>query len=82
MYSTQSGEERQQLVPPSLIMAALTRPDPRKPIVDRLSAAPGTFSGLLEEQNRLSHISAGSADLQQAEEPADQHLDHDSGYAQ
>lgn len=78
MYSTQSGEERQHLVPPSLIMAAFRRPDPRRPLVDRLSAAPSAYEGsVFMEQNRLSNISAGSEYLQRADDepPTD-------GYAQ
>lgn len=67
MYSTQSGEEHQQLVPPSLIMAAFRRPDPRRSYyAERLSAAPSAYS-LDEgytERNRLSNISSGSEYLQ------------------
>lgn len=79
MYSTQSGEERQQLVPPSLIMAALNRPDPQKPLVSRLSTAPSAFDEY-SEQNRLSHISAGSVYLQHADDQAD-HPTEPVGYA-
>ncbi len=72
MYSTQSGEEHQQLVPPSLIMAAFRRPDPRRPLVDsmRHSFAPSAFSfdEAVSERNRLSNISAGSEYLQHGEE--------------
>ncbi|KAI0340145.1 hypothetical protein BDW22DRAFT_1431181 [Trametopsis cervina] len=68
VYSTQSGEEHQQLVPPSLIMAAFRRPDPRRPLVDRRSAAPSAYSfdEADTEHNRLSNISAGSVYLQHA----------------
>ncbi|KAI0086677.1 hypothetical protein BDY19DRAFT_995685 [Irpex rosettiformis] len=72
MYSTQSGEEHQQLVPPSLIMAAFRRPDPRRPLVDsmRHSSAPSAFSfdESFSERNRLSNISSGSEYLQQGDE--------------
>ena len=72
MYSNQSGEEHQQLVPPSLIMAAFRRPDPRRPLVDsmRHSSAPSAFSfdETLSDRNRLSNISAGSEYLQQGDE--------------
>lgn len=68
-YSTQSGEERQMRVPPSLIMAALGRPDPPRAMMysapSRLSAADS------DEPNRLSHISEGSAYLQQDDDVPD-----------
>lgn len=70
MYSTQSGEEHQQLVPPSLIMAALNRPDPQRPLVNRQSLVPSAVDEY-SELNRLSHISAGSAHLQQPDDLAD-----------
>lgn len=71
MYSTQSGEERQVRVPPAVILAALG------PNIDRLSSVnerpPGasvepmpsfkTSGELGQESNRLSHISAGSMQL-------------------
>jgi len=74
VYSTQSGEERQVRVPPSVILAALG------PNIDRLSsvdehalAPPGAgvepirrfraSAEVAQEPNRLSHISAGSLPL-------------------
>lgn len=80
VYSTQSGEERAALVPPSLIMAALSRPDPRKPLVDRVSTPPSAYVGEEDEVNRLSHISEGSAHLQHASDDSDSPSDS-VGYA-
>ena len=75
VYSTQSGEERQTVVPPSLIMAAFTPPSASRPLVDRrsVSRAPSAYHGTVteEEQNRLSHISAGSAHLQEGSDDSD-----------
>ncbi|KAL4064334.1 hypothetical protein V8B97DRAFT_2093078 [Scleroderma yunnanense] len=78
VYSTQSGEERQVRVPPSVILAALgpslgpvnehglTVPHQRTP--DGSVRPPTSFkapdeAGLALESNRLSHISAGSLQL-------------------
>ena len=65
MYSTQSGEEHQMRVPPSLIMAALGRLDPRRPLSATYRRS-GRHSAATtnEDLNRLSQVSAGSAYLQ------------------
>ena len=60
-YSTQSGEEHQVRVPPSLIMAAFAPPEPGQPVIAEYS--PALRLSALEddaEQNRLSRASANS----------------------
>ena len=61
MYSTQSGEERQIRVPPSLIMAALHHPDPSQPLIPEYTPAQRLSVAENEEPNRLSHVSANSS---------------------
>ena len=59
-YSTQSGEERQVRVPPSLIMAAFSRPAPDEPVIAEYTPATRLSAAEYEDQNRLSRASANS----------------------
>ena len=70
-YSAQSGEERQMRVPSSLIMAALERLDPRRPLSTGYRRAARHSVAMSDDLNRLSQISAGSAYLQIPSDPAD-----------
>lgn len=74
VYSTQSGEERQVRVPPSVILAALgPNMDRLSSVVEHTLAPPGGSVEPIssfkppgevgQEPNRLSHISAGSLPL-------------------
>ena len=74
VYSTQSGEERQVRVPPSVILAALgPNMDRLSSVVEHALAPPGGSVEPIssfkppgevgQEPNRLSHISAGSLPL-------------------
>lgn len=60
MYSTQSGEERQIRAPPSLIMAALSQPDPSQPLIPEYTPAQRLSATEGDDTNRLSHVSATS----------------------
>lgn len=60
MYSTQSGEERQMRVPPSLIMAALSPPDPSRPIIAEYTPVTRLSAAEYDERNRLSSVSSSS----------------------
>ncbi|KAJ3554584.1 hypothetical protein NM688_g3033 [Phlebia brevispora] len=72
MYSTQSGEEHQMRVPSSLIMAALGRLDPRRPLsATYRRSARHSATTASDDFNRLSQISAGSAYLQLPNDPSD-----------
>lgn len=64
VYSTQSGEERIMRVPPSLIMAAFSRPDAAHPVIAEYTPALRLSAAEYDEQNRLSRASQGSASSQ------------------
>ncbi|PSR75129.1 hypothetical protein PHLCEN_2v9314 [Hermanssonia centrifuga] len=73
IYSTQSGEERQVRAPPSLIMAAFGRLDPRRPLSANYRPGSGLRHSvnMYDDYNRLSQISAGSAYLQRSDDYSD-----------
>ncbi|GBE82568.1 predicted protein [Sparassis crispa] len=70
VYSTESGEEHQNRVSASLIMAALEHLDIRRSIANYLPLGSGRNNGMAH--SRLSHMSTGSADEQEdIDEPED-----------
>ena len=64
VYSTQSGEERLMRVPPSLIMAAFSRPDPTQPVIAEYTPVTRLSTIDYDEPSRLSRISQTSSSSQ------------------
>ncbi|TCD60268.1 hypothetical protein EIP91_010447 [Steccherinum ochraceum] len=76
IYSTQSGEDRQMEVPPSLLAAALGYLDTRRP-PSAVHLAPAMAHNVSDGPSRLSQVSSGSTDA-----PPDDHPEIPIGLAQ